>query len=177
MGLILAGSFLLIVYFAKIFFPSIVVEIAQLDCICKIGCFLDSNLWASLIVSSLLSFFIYYFYCCACCRKRRLNKKEVAIIVLTIVLLLAVKSLLPKQYTAINISTMVLLPLLFKGDFHATTVCFVSTNLLQSITAEIRNFGTMIIDYNYASLIVLMVDYYIFIWLLYCLFNYKKLEE
>lgn len=69
---------------------------------------------------------------------------------------------------------MVFLPMLFKGDFKATAICFISTNFLQTITGEIRNIMAMISDFNFATLLIVMIDYYIFIFLLYCLFNYKK---
>jgi hypothetical protein len=45
---------------------------------------------------------------------------------------------------------------------------------LQSITLSIRNLSVMISDFNFATLIVLMLDYYILAFLLYQFFNYKK---
>ena len=105
---------------------------------------------------------------------KKLNIKEIGIIVATIVLLFIIKEFLPYQYTAVNISSLVLLPYIMKGDFKATVIVFVSMNLLQTITGEIRNITAMIADYNFATLMILTIDYYILSVLLYFYFNYKE---
>ena len=61
-----------------------------------------------------------------------------------------------------------------KADFKATTIVFVSTNFLQTITGEIRNIKAMITDFNFATSLILTIDLYILLSLLYCYFNYKK---
>lgn len=174
MGIILASALILGIYILKIFFPNLVIETAQVDSITRIGHYIDTHKWAWYIASFFLSFFVCYFTFCACCRKKALTIKETVITIVAIILLYIVKEFLPNQYTSLNISIMVFLPMLFKGDFKATAICFISTNFLQTITGEIRNIMAMISDFNFATLLIVMIDYYIFIFLLYCLFNYKK---
>jgi hypothetical protein len=66
------------------------------------------------------------------------------------------------------------MPLVMKGNFKNTVITFSAINILQSVTLEIRNIGLMISEYNFATLMILMIDYYILIVLLYLFFNYKK---
>lgn len=174
MGLILSAIILGAIYILKIFMPQFVIEIAQIDSIVRIGHYIDTHKWAWYLASFVLSFVSCYLTCCASCKKKRLNTKENIILVATIIILYAVKDFLPAQYNVLNMSSMIFLPLLFKGDFKATTVVFVFTNLLQSFTLEIRNISSMIIDFNYATLIILTIDFYILSFLLYFYFNFKE---
>lgn len=174
MGLILCAVILVLVYVAKIFFPEMVVEVAQIKSISRIGHYIDTHKWAWYVASVTLSFFIYYFYCCACCKKKTLSIKEIIYILIAIFVVYFSQKFLPNQQTSINISSMIILPCLMKGDFKATTICFVATNFIQTITGEIRNIIFMVIDFNFATLIILMIDYYILIFLLYMAFNFKK---
>lgn len=174
MGIILASALILGIYILKIFFPNLVIETAQVDSITRIGHYIDTHKWAWYLVSGILLFFIYWFYTCACCRKKSLKIKGIIVIMIVIVIGTLIKRFLPNQYTSFNISTMIILPCIFSGDLKATTICFTTTNFLQTITLEIRNLALQISDFNFATLIILMIDYYIMIFLLYCVFNYKK---
>lgn len=177
MGLILCAVILVAVYILKIFFPHFVVEVAQVESITTVGHYIDTHKWAWYLASFVLSFFVCYLTFCACCRKKYLSLKETIITVGCVLFLYVVKEFLPAQYAALNFSLMVFLPMLFKGDFKATAICFSTTCFLQTISLEIRGLSVMIADYNFATLIILMIDVYIFQVLLYLLFNYKKGEN
>ena len=174
MGLILSGGILGVVYILKFFFPEFVIEVAQIDSIVDIGHYIDTHKWAWYLASVIISFVSSYFYCCACCGKYKLTIKETIIAFSSCIALLIIKELLPNQYTVLNLINMVLLPLIFNGSFKYTVICFSSLNLLQTITLEIRNLMTMVADYNFATLTILTIDYYILAVLLYLTFNYKK---
>lgn len=174
MGLILSAVIILAIYICKIFFPEFVVEVAQVESITAIGHFIDKNKWSWYIVSIILSFFVYYFYCCACCKKKSLPWKEVLYIVGMIAIVYLTREFFPNQYTSVNISSMILLPLLMNGDFKATCVSFIATNFVQTITLEIRGLALLISNFNYATLLILCFDSYIIIGLLYCFYNYKE---
>ncbi len=177
MGLILCGVILGIIYFFKLFFPQTVIEIAQIDSITKIGHYIDNHKWAWYLATTILSFCSYFLTCCASCKKYYLDLKEIIIILISILILFFVKEFVPSQYTSLNISITVLLPFIMGADFKATVVMFVSTNFLQTMTLQVRNLSLMISDYNFATLTILMLDYYIFMILLYLFFNYKKGEQ
>jgi hypothetical protein len=174
MGLILSASILGVIYLLKICFPQFVIEVAQIDSITRIGHYIDTHKWAWYILSIIISFISYYFICCASCRKRTLNYKEILCIFVAIGIVYFSKEFLPNQYLIINLCSMLILPLLFKGDFLATIVCFSFVNILQTLTLEIRNLNLMVSDYNFATGIILLIDIYILQVLLYLFFNYKK---
>ena len=113
--------------YLKIFFPQFVIEVAQIDSITRIGHYIDTHKWAWYVATFAFSFIAYYFVCCASCKRQKLNIKEIGIIVATIVLLFIIKEFLPYQYTAVNISSLILLPYIMKGDFKAT-VSFTGSN-------------------------------------------------
>jgi hypothetical protein len=176
MGLILSASILGVVYIIKLFFPNFIVGVAHLESITRIGHYIDCHKWAWYLASSILSFFIYYFYCCACCKRKSLYTKEIIIIIATILALFVVREFIPTQYTSLNISTMVLIPFIMKAEFKSTTICFVFCNFVQTISGEIRGIMAMVSNFNFATLIILMIDYYILIILLYFYFNFKEKE-
>lgn len=177
MGIILCATILLGVYVVKVIFPEFVIEVAQIRTICEIGEFIDTHQWAYYLVTFCVSFFVYYIYCCACCQKKKLNFWENIGICVTIIALFLIQKYFPNQYTVINIISLIFLPFIYGGNFKSTCICFISTNLLQTITLEIRSLGLSVINFNYATFTVLMIDYYILLVLLYLLFNFKKGEE
>jgi hypothetical protein len=176
MGVIISGAILGIIYLLKIFFPSFVIEVAHIESIVNIGHYIDQHKWAWYLASFGISFLLYYLLCCASCRKKHLARREVLFIIATILILFIVREFLPNQYTVLNYTSLLVLPLIMKGDFLITTVWFATTNLLQTTTLEIRNLNQMISDYNFATGLILLIDLYIFQFLLYFYFNYKKEE-
>ena len=174
MGLILSAVILGVIYILKIFSPNFVIEVAEIDSIIRIGHYIDTHKWAWYLASGIVGFANYYFICCASCKKKTLNKNELLTIIITILVLFVIKEFIPMQYMSANISTMILLPYIMKADFKATTIVFVSTNFLQTITGEIRNIMAMVTDFNFATSLILTIDLYFLLTLLYCYFNYKK---
>lgn len=177
MGLILCGAILGGVYILKIFFPNFVIEVAHIESITRIGHYIDNHKWAWYLASIAISFSSCYIGCCACCRKKSLTYKELLVVLCTVIVLYCIKEFLPSQFTALNLSSMLLLPLIFKGDFTATVVYFSATSFLQTITLEIRNLNMMIADSNFATGLILLIDIYILQVLLYLYFNYKTEEQ
>ena len=176
MGLILSASILGVIYFLKICFPQFVIEVAQIDSITRIGHYIDTHKWARHIVTAILSFANYYLICCASANKYTLVKKEYLYVLATILSLSLIKEFLPNQYTACNIISLILLPYLCKGKFKNTLFIFVSANLLQTITLEIRDLMSMVTSVNYATVIILTIDVYILSALWYFYYNYRKGE-
>ena len=177
MGVVLSGALLLLVYVAKTIDTTWFLGIAQSPAVLRVGNYISTHTWAYYAASGALSFFIYFFYCCACCKKLYLNAKELLIVAMAIILLFLAQRFIPKQYTAINMSMMIILPAVFCGKLGATAFCFTTTSLIQSITLEVRNLNTMIANYNFATMLILMIDYYIVLVLLYFLLNYRREEK
>lgn len=174
MGLILSAVMLGAIYILKIFLPHFVIEVAHTEQICRIGRYIDTHKLVWYVASFVLSFFIYYFLCCASCGKKKLSIKEVVLICLVFSFGYVLREFANEYYTMYNYVSMIICPCICKGKLFNTTVCFTSLMLLQSITLSIRNLSVLISDFNFATLIVLMLDYYILAFLLYQFFNYKK---
>lgn len=174
MGLILSAVMLGAIYILKIFLPHFVIEVAHVESIVQLGRYIDTHQWAYYVASSVLSFFTYYLICGACCEKKFLNKKETLMVIATVICMYVIKEFLPELYTTVNYISMILLPFLMMGKFKNTVIVFSCLNLLQAITLEIRGLSLMIIDFNYATLLILLIDVYILQTLLYFAFNYKK---
>lgn len=174
MGVVLSGALLLVVYIAKLFDTEWFLGIAQSENVLKVGNYISTHTWAYYAASACVSFFIYFFYCSACCRKPYLEAKELLIVAASILLCFLVQRYFPKQYTATNISMMIILPAIMHGSLGATAIAFTTTNIIQSITLEVRQLNTMVANYNFATLLILMIDYYIMVVLLYFLLNYKR---
>ena len=177
MGLILSGAMLGAIYLAKIISPQFVIEVAQVDSIVKIGHYIDTQKWAWYVANTIISIFIYYFYCGACCEKKTFDIKDWAFILGSIVLGFLSKEFIPTYYTTLNYISLILVPFLMNGKFKNTAISFTAINLLQVMTLEIRNIGLMVADYNTATMLILMIDYYILEVLLFMLFNYKNGKE
>lgn len=174
MGLVLSAVILGVIYLLKVFVPQFVIEVAHTESIIAIGRYIDTHKWAWYLVSFALSFFVCYFTFCSCCRKKRLTLKETIITIGCILILYAIKEFLPTQYTSLNISIMVLMPMIFGGDFKATAISFTVMNFMQTLTLDIRGLSLMISDFNFATLLILCIDSYIIVWLLYCYFNFNE---
>ena len=142
--------------------------------ILKIGHYIDNHKWAWYLASGIVSYIIYYFICCASCQKKTLNYKEHIIIITTVILIYLIKEFMPQYYTTINYITMILLPCIMKAKLLPTTIVFTSLNILQLFTLEIRGLMLMITDFNFATALILLIDYYIAQVLLYFSMNYKK---
>lgn len=176
MGLILSASILGVIYFLKICFPQFVIEVAEIDSITRIGHYIDTHKWAWHIATAILAFINYYLICCASSNRYTLKNIEYLYILATILALSLIKEFLPAQYTACNIISLILLPYILQGQFKNTLCIFISTNLLQTITLEIRGIISMATTLNYATIIILTIDVYILSALWYFYYNYRKGE-
>lgn len=174
MGLIISASLLVGVYIVKLCFPEWYIEIAYSKQICEIGHYIDGHKWAWLLTNFIISLIAFYFYCCACCGKTKLNYKEIIIIIIAIIFLYTIKQHFNIYYITFNYIVLIILPIIFKCKNKNFLIVFVSTQLVQIFSLEIRSIGLMISDFNIASALILLIDYYIAQILLYFYFNYKK---
>ena len=177
MGLLLSAVILGAIYLLKIFMPQFVIEVAHIESIIRIGHYIDTHKWAWYFTNTIISIFIYYFYCGACCGKKTFNKKEWLIILGGILIGFLVREFMPVYYTALNYICLIFIPFLLRATLKNTAICFSAINILQVLTLEIRGLGLMIADYNTATMLILMIDYYILEVLLFMAFNYKYTEE
>jgi hypothetical protein len=182
MGLIIFIGILLSIYLVKIINPEFIVGVAETESIVRVGNYIDTHKWAYYLATSLISFIVYWLICCACCRKKFLNWKECIIILFTICILFVCEKYANFLYMDLNIISQMLLPAIFclmdhKKDikyYYSSIFCLSIHFIAQTISLQIRNIITMIAQYNYATLIVMMIDVYIWLFIMYFYFNFKK---
>lgn len=185
MGIIIFAMILVGVYVAKIIFPNFVVGVAENESIIKFGNYIDNNWWAYYLFYFTISFITGYLYCCACCRKNKLAKKDILILTIEVVLLFIVEKYLVDFYLEINIFCMLLMPTLIcltdKREsieyFYSTIVCFIIHSVSQILSLCIRDIGMMVTTTNSATFTILLIDVYIWQFLLYNFFNFKGVKE
>lgn len=185
MGLIIMCSILIILYLIKLIFPEFVIEIAQVPSIIEFGLYIDSHWWAYYLFSFVVSFISGYLYCCACCRKNRLTSVDLVILLIEVIFLFIVQKFLPNYYLGINLICMLLMPTIMckinrKDDIrylYSTTICLTIHSLAQIISLAIRDIGLMIVYPNTVTTTLLLIDVYIWQFLLYNYFNYKEVKE
>lgn len=185
MGLILCGSLLVLFYIAKLFFPQFIIGVAEVPNIIKIGNYIQNHKWCYHIFNIIIAYLGGYIYCCACCRTKILNMKGNLVLLSVIILLRLISIFIPEQYNALNYAIFCLLPFLIccfnktlnKQTFISTIVCFSVDIISQVFSAEIRNLFVFATHINPATMIILLIDTWIWRSLLYCFFNYKKEGE
>lgn len=185
MGLILFGAILLLFYVAKIFFPEWIVGIAEIPSIVAFGNYVDSHLWAYYLFHLVVAYISGYFYYGACYRKYKLDWKENLTIIAFYLVSMVVQYFLPNVYSPFLYVSLILQPLIMlwahdnlsKNTFKSVCICFVVDILSQAISMEIRNVVLLTQYINTATLIILLIDTYIWRILLYLFFNVKNNEK
>ncbi len=182
MGLILCGGMLVVLFFAKLIFPEFVVGVAEIPSIVAFGNFIDSHKWAYYLFTFATSFITSYFYNCACLCKRKLDNKEIIIVICSILIMFLIENIAISYYHAISIIIMIVTPT-FIGyinkstnvkQFYMTILAIGVHTFAQILSVEIRGINGMITYPNSATYMILLIDLYIWTFLLYCFANYKK---
>lgn len=182
MGLIIFVAILIGVYAIKIVNPEFIVGVAETKSIVKLGTYIDTHKWAYYLATILLSFVVEYLYCCACCRKRKLNWKDLIVVFCSIGISLVVQKYIPQMFSVIDVCLLIAMPLVINlinkntnyKMIYSLGITFLINNLSQLISLQIRDIGLMIAQYNFASLIILVIDAYIWLFILYFYFNFNK---
>lgn len=185
MGLILFGVILVAFYIAKIFFPQLIVGVAEIPSIVKFGNYVDSHLWAYIIFSFAISYIGGYFYYCACYRKYKLDLIENLFLIGFTIFSYVIQFLLPDIYTPYNYVVFVFQPFIVlfikknKDSKYLTSICtcFSVDIMAQAMSMTIRDIVMMSTQINIATITILLIDTWIWRILLYLFFNYKNKKE
>ena len=182
MGLIIFIGILLSVYLIKIINPAFIVGVAETESIVKLGTYIDTHKWAYYLATGIISFVMAYLYCCACCKKRVLKIKELIVVICYIIISLLSQLFIPQYFSVIDICCLVAMPMIINAidknydssKIYSFGITFIIHNIAQIISLQIRDVALMISTYNYATLIILAIDVYIWLFILYFYFNFKK---
>lgn len=184
MGLILFGAILALVYIAKILFPQWVIGVAQTDRVVQIGNYIDRHQWSYYLYGGSISFVSGYFYLTACCRKNKLDLFDISILIVEIVFLFTMQKCAISYYLETNIFCLILLPTFVclkdkRKDIkylYSIVTCFMIHSLSQIISLEIRDISLLLSHPNSATITILIIDTYIWQFLLHNYFNFKEIK-
>lgn len=182
MGLIILIGILVAIYCVKIINPAFIVGVAETESIVKIGTYIDTHKWAYYLSNIIISFVVEYFYCCACCRKIKLKLRDLVVVIISIVISLLAQTFIPQFFSVIDICLLVAMPMIINAmdknydasKLYSFGITFIVHNIAQIISLQIRDVALMISQHNFATYIVLLIDAYIWLFVMYNLFNFKK---
>lgn len=179
MGLILLMGIQVVFIALKIIDPKLVVNVAQTEWIVIMGTYIDSHLWASIMFTAVTSFIVEYLYCCACCQKKFLRIKEICVVLTGILISRLVSYLAPTYFVAVDVCVLILMPVMIMAmnketHIYSLTTTFIIHNISQVTSLAIRDVSTIVTYPNSATYLVLLIDSYIWLALLYCYNNYRR---
>lgn len=185
MGLILMGAILVLFYIAKIFFTSIIIEIAEIPAFVKLGNFVQSNKWYLHIFNFITGYFHGYILYCACLRKPFLSWKGNIVLLCSLVVLRVISEFYPLQYSIFNCAFMVIMPFLVclweknlsNKIFISTVACLGIDLAFEFFSAVVRNLTIITTQPNAVTFLVLLIDLFIWRILLYLFFNNKNTSK
>lgn len=173
--LVLSIVFLVGMYILKIFFPAEFVLAVKNEQIILIGDFIDNHKLLYYIFCGVTAFVTYWLYCCACVHKRYLNWKECLYIIITIVMVRVVDIYISNTLcTILSAISFVVLPAIMKGDLRTTAITYSVHSVAQGLSLLIRDFPLFLANSNTTVIILLSLDVYFWLILMYTIFNYKK---
>lgn len=175
--LVLTVVFLCFLYVSKIFFPQEFVMCIENERLIQIGSFIDNHKWAYYLFGTCTSFATYWLYCCASCHKKKLTLKENGVILLVIIGSIVLSLINNEMVSLYGVLSMLLLPLLFKGNAKSTIIVYCTHYTAQWLTLKIRDLPTYVQYYNMLFATFLTFEMYLWLVLFYIVFNYKEKEE
>jgi len=175
--IILMVAFLVAIYLAKLISPAWIVGIASTPDIISVGTFVDSHWWIRISIGLIFCFVTLWFYSCAVLRKWYLNWKELIAVFISVFILSLIGEFMSQYSVWANIMVMIIIPTIFKANMiDFAFVCGIHFSA-QIFSLGIRDIGLLTPSYNFATLLILAVDVYIWLGLLYAFQNYRKKEE
>lgn len=182
MGLMLMGAILVAFYVLKIFFPDLIIELAETERLVEFGTFIQSNKWYLHIFNVVTGYVHGYILYCACIRKPYLSWKGNVVLVSQLILLSLINEFYATQYSTLNVAFMCIAPFFIclweknitKDTFISTIACFGLELGFEFFSLVVRNLLVMTTYPNVVSFLVLMIDLVIWRVMLYLFFNTKN---
>lgn len=175
--LALCVTFLGVLYVAKIFYPQEFVMSIENERVIAVGKYIDTHEWLLYLCSGVTAFITYYLYCCACAHKLYLKWQEVLMVVGVVVVSRLINFFNANLALGLSNTAFLFLPFLMKGDFKSTTIAFTIHSFSQILSLSIRNLPIYLISVDFATMFILGCESYLWLVLLYAIFNYKDKKE
>lgn len=176
--LVLSIVFLVGMYVLKIFFPQEFVLAIENERIIAIGTFIDSHEWLYYVCCGITAFITYYLYCCAVSHRLRLKWYEVLYIIGTIVIVRLISFYDSSLWSIVSWISFAFLPALCRGDMKTCGFVFSVHAISQGLSIGIRNLPMYFTEtLNTITMLLMTFECYLWLVLMYIIFNYKKKEK
>lgn len=174
--LVLVIIFLAVMYLLKIFFPQEFILSIQDQKLIAIGNFVDNHIWIKYVFGAITAFITYYLYCCSCKHSLYLKWHEVLFIVATIIICRVINFYDPTLANGISYTSFLFLPALMNGNLKTSAIVYSTHVIAQILSIRIRNLPMYLTNVNSITLFLFGLESYLWLLLLYVIFNYKKKE-
>lgn len=172
--IILVITFLTGMYILKFAFPEEFVMVITLDSICKIGTFVDENLWLHIILGTLTSFITYWLYTCAAAHKPRLGwLRAILTLIISVSVQITYYYVDPTLSNALSVCAMLALPAMAGAPMKSTALIFCTHYAAQYLSLKIRSLPLYLTSVNYATILLMGLECYFWLLLFYFYYNYK----
>lgn len=174
--------FLVALYVLKIFFPEEFVMAIESKWLVKIGQFVDSHIWAHIIVGTVIGIIFDYLYFGAVCQRLRLNWILMVVIILyntaySFFVYLAPANIVmeaSEMLMTLSIIYMILTPTFFTDKIKPLSITYCVNALSQLFSLKIRNIGLLMLNATSITMIAMSAECYFWMLLCFLLFNYRK---
>lgn len=174
--LVLTIVFLVAMYVLKFFFPQEFILAIENETIVKIGTFIDNRPWLYTICCVITSSITYYFYVCASSHRFKLKLWEVLVIVGTSLGIRLIGLYVDADIrTILSWTSFAFIPAIMGGDLKSMATVFTVHSLSQGLSIKIRNLPMYFTNMpNFVTTMFVGIECYLWLVLMFIIFNYKK---
>lgn len=173
----LSIAFLIGMYVLKIFFPQEFMMSIQNEKIITIGAFIDNHEWLYYLCCGVTSFITYWLYCCACTHRLCLKWYEILLIIGTVVVCRAINFYDMNMANIISWCSFMFLPALMGADIKTSAIVFTTHSISQGLSIGIRSLPMYLTTTNFITMFIFGLESYLWLILMYIIFNYKIKEK
>lgn len=177
--LVLVGVFLAAMYILKGFYPQEFVLAVENQTIINIGKYIDSHGWLYTVCCMFTSFITYWLYICASSHRLFLKWYECVILLIASLGIRLIGLYVDTDLrTVISMCSFFVLPAVMGCDLKTLSVVYTVHSISQFLTLKIRNLPLFFTNIpNFVNMILLTLECYMWLVLMYIIFNYKKGEN
>ena len=160
----------------KIFFPEKLLLVIENEKVLLVGKFIDENWSMKMAADVLLGLLTYHFYLCACKQCKKLQNWQYFVLAAYMILIEIGYMWNPTVATILDLAALISFPVVIGSKLGQSIPIFFIHHIGQLGLLYIRSAPLYMVDNNYATLILLVLDGYCWLMLYYLYSNLHKEE-
>ena len=166
-------------YVLKIFYPQEFVMTIENEKIISIGNFIDSKEWLYTLCCVVTSTITYYLYIGASSHRTKLKWYELIVIVLVSLGIRLVGLYVDADLrTILSMCSFFVLPAVMGGELKTLSIVYTTHSIAQYLTLKIRNLPLFFTNTpNFVTMIFMTFECYLWLVLMFIIFNLKKEKQ